>query len=503
MYPRKNQVKYNLCPRYTIADADKLLVCFGNKGVSELMMENWKFQYIKIDLNKKFKSVGNEIEALYCYIVMDFTSNYKNHPNHPNHQTFEDIITWLKNDVNNHYTLVTTPILKHKDIYYSIANDNNLSVVEHNDIEDDKIVIQTLINNNCFTICDNYNIVISLYQKKYISKKEFIKITKLLEQLKHFYYTPPIWLHYMNKHRILNACDFPILYLTQMPHMIDASIMELYDWVVCGHYHVYMQTYYRQDIIFTTCISHSYPYLNLGFLELILGKNVKDKLLINYTDIVDDSDNVLISPDLFGLLASFAYNNSMWKLWQIHNYHILTNLLTNIYHKNAFHFLTEMLVPLFKIYTDGFELINIKKNRIHQIWKDVLNVANSMNSKSIGAFLECYIISNRIIKIPYIFLLDVFTKYDIDLLKYKQIHININGKNICKYDCLYRILHDNNNHDSLFYFYRNVIKKRMIYILMCIYKKFKMYSKINTNKYDYITGCILVGFLRENKNYLL
>ena len=504
IYPNHNPIKYTLCPRYAIADSDKILKCF-HAPASEIMIQNVKFKYIKIDINKKFRTMNNEIEALYCYVIMDYATNYD-----IDYSNFNKLNLWLNNDVNNHYMMVTTPVLRYKDIFYNIANDNSMSVINHNTVDepvvmDEHDLIRRLIVTNCFTICDNFNIIIALYHEKYISKTDFVTATVLLEQHKYFYYTPSIWMQYMNNHRIPNACDVPILHLSLKPHMIDRKIIELYDWIVCNNYSIYMTTVYKYNTLFTTIISCSYPHLNTNMLRIILGHNIQDKLWISHKNDTRDfelfDDYTVLCPDFYGLFASFCYINSMWKLWSGHKKCLLQKLLQN-YHQNVFCLLSDVLVPLFRLYTIGYEDIKIKRQRVHKLWTDIIQIID-MDRSVLSVFLEYYITSDNAVHIPYVFLLDIYNEYHIDLMKHKKMYVHIANKYVCQYTSLYNVLQYHTCKDNLYYFHKNVIKKRMMVILLCIYKKFDMFGNSPYNKDMYCVGCLLLSYLQNNMYYLV
>jgi len=492
IYPVDNQIKYSLCPRYTIADSKKILQCFNSHHrASEITLETAKFKYIKYYINYSFQTMNNDIEALYCYIIVDSITDYN-----INYKKHKDLESWLKNDINDHYMFVTTPILKYKDIYYSIANDSDISVISHtlHELNEDEHMIQKLIKNNCYTICDNYNIVISLYHEKLLTKEQFCETTVLLEKLKNFYYTPMIWMYHMNNHRMLNACDFPVLYLLTKSDMVDKRILDLYDWNTAHkNCSIYMQNFYKHDILFTTMLSFTYPLLHTELIEHILGHNLAQNLWVGHVNIPYYfqllGDNGIICSDFYGIFASFAYNNSLWKFWILEKFECIKRLKEN-YRQNAFYLLSDMLIPLFHLYTVGYESIKIKKCRIHQIWKDVINIIDTEKT-IIPMIIENYMISKKIVKIPYVFLLDVYNNYNIDFVQYRQI--------ACKYTNLYKILNDNKSEDSLYYFHKNVLHKRVIYILICIYKKFHK----STEQGYYTIGTILIEYLKNNRNYLV
>jgi|694.fasta_scaffold00020_54 hypothetical protein len=491
VYAKNNDMKYIFCPRYTIATEDYVLQCFesNKQRVSHFGTD---LKYIKIEINKNFKTLNNDVIALYCYLVTDCVSNYD-----VDFKNFDNLLMWLKNDVNNHYILITTPILKHGNQFYSIANDNKLQIIHFEpwEMRCDKIIINKLIQKNGFTICDNYNIIISLYQKSFINKVEFLELTTLLNTLKNFYYTSAIWMQIMNHHRLLNACDFPIFYLLRKPLMLDNSIIQLYDCSICNN-NVYLQTHYQKDVLITRFLSSTYPCLTVETLKLFIGENMTSKLWLTYQNVPDfiyESNDTMVN-DYYGLFASFVCNKSMWNLWCKSKQDLLNRLLL-CYNHNILYFLSDVLTPLFMLYENGYEDMKIKKWRVHMIWYDVLSCIKSQSD--LHKFLQNAISLN--LRIPYVFLLDIHTQFDINWGQ-KQ---NILYKNIYKCTSLNSIIYNRYNeeniNDSFYCFYKNIIEKRIIFIIMCIYKRFNM--QIQTN--DYMKGFLLINFLKTHIEYLI
>jgi hypothetical protein len=406
---------------------------------------------------------------------------------------------WLKNDINNHYVLITTPILKYKNCYYTIANDNNINIVPLDDIiqNDDEKIIQYLMIKNCYTLCDNYNIIISLYHKLYVNKIQFYELTMLLNKLKNFYYTSSIWFQIINNHRLLNSYDFPIFYLLRKPHMMDKNIIKLYDWSIYPINCAYLQTYYKKEVLITRFLSCTFPYLTVDFLNLFLGDDVINKLWLTIYSIPDNiyDSNDIITNDNYGLFASFVRNKNMWKLWQ-KNKKILLNKLLIYYNNNILYILSDILTSLFYLYDNGYERIKISKRRVHMIWNDIIQICVK-SERDVQRFIEYSIALN--IKVPYPFILDIYYNYHINWMQTRRILYNSAYSNTSLYAIIYKRYHQENINDSFYCFYKNVIQKRIIYVLMCIYKLFNM--QIQTN--DYIKGCIIINYLRTHCEYII
>jgi hypothetical protein len=510
LYPHKpNNVLY--APRYTIADADKILHCF-DKGKSTINIHKTMFRYIRVSLDKNFKTL-DDVKALYYYVMVDNTIDFDGF----DFTNSSSVLRWLRKHQSNHYILVTTPVLQNKYTYYNVANDNDFKIIEHtaNDLINDEKIFIKLLKNNCYTICDNYNIVISLYQKLHIDKSTFVSIIKLLNHLKHFYYTPSVWMYLINNHRLLSACDIPMLHISLTPHLItdDNTVLNTIEPNLryLGNQNAYMQTCHKTNILFTTFISSSYPNTNLRFLKTILGENVSDVLWFNYTSLPKHywmfaKESTFVN-DLFGLFAAFVHKDDMWQYWCENKVVLLSNLKNQ--YRDSKHFLFDVLCPLFRLYNVGYEGITIKRKRVHYIWNDVLNQQDISASYTVIAdIFQCLAVLNTETcsvplgnYVPYVFLLDIHQKFSIDFGKEMFIQNIHSNKIIYRLSTIYHMLNSRRVHDSFYYFHRNVLKKRGIYILMCIYKKFGLLRKSDANP-KLEAGRILINYFQENMNYL-
>ncbi len=500
LYPQSCNKTMNIIyyPRYPIANADRLLHCFDKNRSHITLDNNSNFSFVKVHMNKSFKTLDHRVKAMYFYVITDDQQSYD-----VDFKNFNALLAWLRDDTNNHYVMVTTPVLKYKDTYYNISNDNNISIIEHSNeyLQDDHKMIKRLIQSNCYTLCDNYNIIISLYHKHILSRRLFILLTEKLNELKNFYYTPPKWLYYMNYHRILTACDFPILYLCMRPDMIDEEISTLYDMFMYKRQNIYLQTCYLKQILFTTFISSSYPMLTVKQIQMILGKNISEQLWFNTVNLprqfsIFAEDSIYIN-DFYGLFATFAFKNCMWNYW-LDNRHALISKLIVIYNDKQC-ILFDILCALFRLYNYGYEDINIRKKRVRSMWMDILTIADN-KKKIIPSMLEHFIMLNQNISTPYIFLMDVFEQYDIDLHSKSMMIHYIHGKLLYNYTSLYNIMQSLNVQDSFYYFHKNVIKQRMYHILMCIYAKFGLFKTSNVSYNS--TGHLLIAYLQANRKYL-
>lgn len=484
LYPDiSNNFKY--APRYTIATADKLLHCF-DAGKKEIVIKNVKFRYVRVQCNKSFKTL--DVNALYYYVLVDNSIDWDGFDiSDP-----EKIMRWLK-CTSNHYILITTPVLQQRNRFYSVANDNHISIVNHksNELMDDSMMILKLIDANCYTICDNFNIAISLYQERVIYRNTFIRMVKLLNNLKNFYYTSGIWMYLMNHHRILSACDFPIIYLGNA----DDEILQLFDTFMYENNQIYLQTCYQDNILFTSFASASYPNCSVKYLQRLLGQNIAKYLLSNRSNTITDSQgDDQITHDFYGLFAVIASQDDMWDYWLKNRGEFNSKMVTSI---------LDVLCALFKLYTCGFEGVQIKKRRIRQIWNDIL-----LNTLDVDFIKHLVAISDW--NVPYVFLTDVYysKKLNID---WGQLSLIYDNNQLLRHTSLYSILHCRVVKDSIYYFHRNMQHKRLVHTLMCIYRKFGLYAKRSEetgdgeayNRNKYLQGCLIIDYLRNNMHYLM
>lgn len=475
LYPDgSNNFKY--APRYPIATADKLLHCF-DKGKNKILIKGNIFRYIKVNINKSFDTLQG-VKALYYYVLVDNSLDWDGF----DYQNINKMMKWLK-QANDNYILITTPILLCSNSLYSIANDHNISIIHHtnDEIADDNTIILKLIDNNCYTICDNYNIAISFYQENVIDKSTFIQIIKILNHLKNFYYTSRIWMYLINHHRILSACDFPILYLCRHPNNKHTNdLMILFDLHYQINNKIYLQTYYNNDILYTSFTAMCYP--QLPFYLFNYCNNTSD---VFYNDI-QLNDNEIVK-DYYGFFATLASKHDHWTYWLKNRSKFLSNMLLNIY---------DVLCSLFKLYTIGFEGVKIQKKRIRHIWNTIL--ANVQDNNFINQ-----LISITDFNVPYVFLVDVWNNKLLNI-DYGSKKLLYDHDHILRYTSLYSIMHNRMAKDSIYYFHFKVQHQRIVYILMCIYRKFGM-SKVycNYNKHKYLQGYLIIDYLQKHMYYLV
>jgi hypothetical protein len=479
LHPHYQHVIY--APRYFIANADRLLHCF-DEHKKEICIQKTTMRYIRVTIDQHFKTFNNEVKALYFYIMVDNTIDFEGF----DFQNPHKLLRWLQKSKNNHNVLVTTPVLQYKHYYYNIANDNYISMVYHkaNELMDDEVILVKLIKTNCYTICDNYNIVISLYQNQLISKANFKIMIETLNQIKNFYYTTTIWLYLLNNHRLMSACDFPILYMSMTPQLLhDDDIFDLLNCLDMESNTAFMQTMYKRQILFTTFLSSSYPHTDLKFLDKFYGI---DSIWFNNNNLpkqcwIFDKGSVFVN-DLYGLFAAFAHKGDMWNYWKENKARLIERLLDN----NQC-ILFDIFCTLFVLYERGYEGISVKRKRVHAMWIDILQhsaVTNNLLTDIFKQFVLCCHSESDVVHIP----------YDIDF-----------GKNCVimnKYSNLYKLLHYRQYRDSFHFFYKNVLKKRSLHILLCIYKKFGMLSTSEYNR-KMTVGRVIIEYLRENMYYLL
>jgi hypothetical protein len=238
-------------------------------------------------------------------------------------------------------------------------------------------------------------------------------------------------------------------------------------------------------------MSLSYPYTNVNYLKLILG-NICDNLWFNTANLSLSSKDSLIVNDFFALFAAFAYKKCMWQFWCKNKDILLSKLFKSCDEKQCLLF--DTLCPLFRLYIYGYEGIKIRRSRIRQIWLDLLNFVPLMKD-----ILIQFIVLNNI-DIPYIFLMDVFRQNTVNFT-IENIITFPNG--VVKRHSIYQLLDSRKSLDTIYYFHKNVLKKRIIIALMCIYKKFGLFTNQQVSLESYQQGIIILNFVQNNRHYLL
>lgn len=484
LYPKENFLRFDLCPRHTIADSEIIMKCFDNKKLKQITIGMKKFYYQRVEIPKTYKILDDKVRSLFCYMIIDSNSNYDVYFN------YFDLSNWIK---NNHHIMITTPLFVFDDkTYYTISNDNDLKIIFFEDEECDDDVLKKMLEHQCYTLCDNFNIIISLFHQNLIKKECFIMLINELNDLKYQYYTEYHWIFYQNHHRILNACDVPLIHLSQKPHLIDFEILREFEWIIYNDEFkkIFLQTSYKNNLLYTTPISHSLLDLNTYYLKLLNQqdllyyfclKDVKCEHLIELNYEID-----FVISDLFGFFVAVGHKNSMWKLWNTKVNTFVTKLLET--HYVVFDLTYYVFYPLFRLYKYGYDGKNIRKNRIHKIWQDILKC---LTQKKVEDLLKILLVCDKI-EVPYIFLIDIYTTYDFDFFKYENFLMKENKIMIFKRTHLYECFQRNN--DVFVNFHNRVLKKKLIEIIMCIYRKFDMFSNSpNTNKCH--IGEIIINFM--------
>ena len=77
-----------------------------------------------------------------------------------------------------------------------------------------------------------------------------------------------------------------------------------------------------------------------------------------------------------------------------------------------------------------------------------------------------------------------------------DVSTNYVYKNIRLYDLM------RNQSGNVYHFQKNVLNKKMIYVIMCLYKKFNMFRNSEQSN-DYLKGSLIIDYLRSNMKYLL
>lgn len=493
LYPQSNKLNFLYCPRYTIANSEHILKCC--EAQNNIIIYNNRYKYIKVYIQQTFKTLDNNVMSVFCFIVIDSSIEYN-----IDFSNTSNVFEWILNQ-DNHYILVTTPVLKYKNIYYNVANDDKMSIIRHtmSEIQDDTKLVNKLVKTNCYTVCDNNNILISLYLNKYLTKKQFVEIFLQYKRRNIFHFIKTKWFEFINQHRILNACDFPIVSLFAKPNLIDENIYDLFDNNLFTINNVYMQSFFKDSILFSTPITNLYPNVNSNILNIIMKNNMKNSFFIgnNYRfGKYFDDPNIRIKFDFYGLFSCIVSCKSIWLFWKSNEQEILKNI-SDTYCDGDNSIIFDLLCPIFYIYNKGIEGKTIKRSRIRCIWKKIILY---FDIEYDVVFEHLIAVSDKI-NIPYMFLCDMFFLRKIDF-KCKYRIISHNCHIFYHKTTLYDILQSHEHMNNVYYFHRNVLKKRILDIFVLLYKRFGLFKNdIYYNDY-HVVGEIIISYLENNKDYL-
>jgi hypothetical protein len=500
-------IKLHFLPRQELVTPDIVLKIFDKK-YDIIKIKDRDFKYVKVDINKKYKTLNNEVECLYCYIIYDYKAIYDN----IYYNIYDNIIEKYINNENN-YFLITNPILKYKDKLYTInVNNNDIDIIYFDNNINDNIIINRLINNKLYTVCDNKILLISLYRKNIISKDNFKILIILNKNEKINRYVDKIWIYFLYNRKMMSICDYSYLYLSKSPSLIDKNIYKIF--IEYNLTNIYIQYNYKNNLLFTSSITNSYPNTTKNFIKNNVYY-IDCNMWINNANYINDyinDNNSLYIPDYYGLYTSIISNNSFWNYWVKNKRDIIKGILYNL-KNNKLLYLTDSLISLFKLYNIGYDGKYIRKGRVRELWLNILHIVD-YNHKYINKIFEMYILNNKNYKkdMPYIFLLDIYDGLDICKNK-PYIYINNYNTSIYKITSLYNILKTSND-IILHNFYKNNILNRKKYILTYIYKKFNMFDSHNEENYEddinndikeryHIIGKCIINYLENNINYII
>jgi len=229
---------------------------------------------------------------------------------------------------------------------------------------------------------------------------------------------------------------------------------------------------------------------------MMIGNNIIDKIWFNYAHLPKQfwtySQDCIFANDFFALFAVISKKNCLWKYWLANKDILLSKLIVSYSDKQCLVF--DLLCPFFQLYKYGYEGISIKKHRIHKLWLDIIERINICPD-----VLTHFMLLNHKINIPYIFLQDIYKYVDID---FGKPIMTLCHNSIMKNKSIYNLLTERTIQDNFYFFHKNVLKKRMIYIILSIYKRFGLFKDQWTDVYSYRTGIIIMNYLQNNIYYL-
>lgn len=486
-----NKQNFVYCSRYTIVDASKIYLCFSKQTSHTIIINNVCFKYIKITIDKSYKTYNPSsiIKALHYYIVIPYNVEFN-----INVRNYDEIFEWLLTKTNDNIFIITTPVFQFQHVYYSIANNNIATIIRFckKKIDDDEYIINQLIKQDCFTICDNNIIIIGLYHLHYLSSRQFIYLYESLKQTSLDKFTHDSLFFLMNRRKVVNICDFPIFFLLTNPYNITDDIHELYLKSFVETKYIYSQKRIQNNMIFSSLQSAMYPNISSRYIKHIyLNENIYLKYF----------GNIYVSSDFYGMFTSIIKSKKIWEKWLI----IQNNFMTDIFKVNQYNkdfLLIDILYTLFYMYEHGYNDIKLKKKRIRIIWRIFLQRYNIIRIQNM---FELFIALHKRINIPYVFLLDIYQLHNINYSISKPMLIEYNSNFIYKKTSIYNVF--NTIYDSkelLFIFKKQNFDDVIFNKILAIYERFDMFSnnKIKTNSLN-IVGELLIHYVKTNIELLL
>ena len=455
IYHEKEQRMLTYYPRYRIIDTENIMNGFVKKN-HETTIYNKKFRYIKITMNHRFSTI--DIEALYYYVLVEHSFDLEE-PEHGFDVSFLDKLV-----EKNNYFIITTPVLKYKDDYYTISNNADCDIIKYEESElsnDDKI-IDTMIDNGCYSMSDNLNILIAFFQNKYIDKDTLIHYTEIVRDKMMDYICDSVILYLMSSHKVKNiACDFYLIYLLQNIDDPSEDILKLYDTYIFN-ISEWMPSFLHNKILFLTKNSCSYPAkIQLKFPR----KSIVDMHVI----------------DFYGLFASIVNNRSLFDQWKMSYSSIIEESFAQV-HYNKTYALSYVLIALCRLYTFGYENITIDNGKIMSIFYDIAM------EYDLEPAIKYLIIVNE--TIPDQFLDFMYYMTSMNIYRKQLFLLNINNELIYKKYSLYELIP-----------YLNKIKEeKLLRSMMFLHSRF---LNETSSQSDYIVGCIMKDYIEKNKESVL
>jgi hypothetical protein len=416
-------IEYNLInqydnnnKKYEYADPDKLYKIFCNfsniwKKI-KIKESNEVFHYMKIPWEYD--------NSLYFYVLTD------------NILLFESIPINFKEWLN---------IYKNESFLISC------SIFDKNDLSENE-ELQTLINNNKYTICNGLILLLAYHRLHIIKKKYLYGVLKdwYIDYKKnnHYYIINDKWSELYYKNISIEIADYPYYYLCFGPKFGSNEIRKLF--YNCNDESL-VQLIKGHTAIVTSSLSVMYPYFNKDIFNSY-------KLIINpYTR------SYYLNID--GYIKSILSTHKSWLFWKKNKYNNINNLF-NYNIKNIFNLFIPLIINIY-IYD-----ICCKK-RARELWNICISYINIQEL------------------LPYISIRDIPINVGIVLLKDLLRKYNINMYNHNK-DIYYYILLANNNKEIKSYF--KSLNKRTLKIL-CIL------SKLDNGIYG-----SMINYLKLNKHIL-
>jgi hypothetical protein len=319
----------------------------------------------------------------------------------------EYLYEWLTKWAGN-YFMITSPII---DTRYSISNRHNVIVPISVATGDN--VMQQLIANHCYTLCNGMTLFIAMVRLKMVSDQMFVNVVeRLFEHANNYeqWYAdvPNEYFNIYTSNPMPQISEFPFLYACMGKNKAPRRVLECLDIeyrfrdAAAVITHNIPQTH---GMYYTSPMAAALPYIRNGDADYF-GIYKDDA-----TDVVGEFERVLV--DVGGILRNLVATKRLWKK---HGPMVIDKILRS-FEENG-NGISLIMKRLFQIYN---EPNSGPRSRIRAIWNYVMDL--DCMKDSVREWITRYV---RVLHVkmttnsaswvpepPVAFMLDVATKFDV------------------------------------------------------------------------------------------